>query len=288
MFKSTLILLLALFSHLLLAQEVIQPGKMYKGGDQIYAPFTGTLLTIPEHWRGYGTLETEMLTLSSDTSDASLRIFTVEDNLVSIKNSLPMGIELAKGAEIKPTGEITFDDNILSTELYMTNNPNISGYFFVKCGEYGNCVGFLFGAQTNKHQLYLKGLNQMLQEVSLQQPSMKELGENFNWAQELNGQYLFHYESNNSGIMGNQLWLCSDGSFTAKLKRKGMFNDKSQKKIKGNHSGTYSFKGVGPTGTLVLYFPKFKEERTFSTELKLGEVYIEGIKYFKAVHNKCQ
>lgn len=288
MLRSTLILLLAIVSIPLLAQERIQPGKMYKGGDQIYAPLTGTVLTIPDHWRGYGTLETEMLTLSSDTSNATLRIFSVQDNLVSIKNRLPMGVELAPGVEIKPKGDITFGDNILSSELYMTNDPKISGYFFVKCGEFGNCVGFLFGTQTKTHELYLDGLNEMMHEVSLQEPSIVEPGADFDWAKELGEKHLFHYESNNSGIMGNQLWLCSDGSFTAKLKRKGMFNDKSQKKIKGNHSGTYRLEGVGTTGTIILYFPKFKEERSFPTEFKEGEIYINGVKYFKAVHTKCQ
>lgn len=51
-----------------MAKERIQIGKMYKGGDYVHTPLTGIYMTVPEYWRGYATAETEMMTLSSDTS----------------------------------------------------------------------------------------------------------------------------------------------------------------------------------------------------------------------------
>lgn len=289
MLRTTLILALSLFTLGSIAQEVVQSGKMYKGGEKIYDPQTGTTMTIPEHWRGYGTLDVEMLTLNSDTSNASLRIFGVQDNLVSIKNRLPSGVELAPGVVIKPKGEITFGDNILSTELFMTNDPNISGYYFVKCGDYGNCIGFLFGASTKTHELYFDALNEMLHEVTLGQPTQVEPGEDFNWSKELSDKHLFHYESNNTGIMGNQVWLCENGTFTAKLKRKGMFKEGQQGRIRGNQSGTFHFEGVGKQGVLVMKFDKYKDQEfRLDTEYREGDIYINGIKYFKAIHTKCR
>jgi len=271
------------------AQERIQAGKLYKGGDYLYAPLTGTSLTIPEHWRGYGTRETEMLTLSSDTSNATLRIFSVKDNLVSIKSRMQNGFEITPGVEILPVGDAKFEDNILSTELTMSNDKNISGYYFVKCGEYGNCVGFLFGTQTKTHASYFDGLYEMLHEVTLEEPKIVEPGGDYDWAKELNGKHLFHYESSRSGTLGNQLWLCDDGTFTAKLKRKGMFNQGNQRKIKGNHSGTYRFEGVGTEGVLALTFTSRDGfEMVLKATWKAGDIYFNGVKYYKAVHQKCR
>lgn len=289
MFRITLSFLGLLCLLSLSAQERIQPGKMYKGGDYLYAPLTGTSLKIPAHWRGYGTQETEMLTLSSDTSNATMRIFSVQDNLVSIRSRISSGFEISPGVVIMPVGEPNFSDNILSTELVMSNDKNISGYYFVKCGEYGNCLGFLFGTQTKTHTLYFDGLNEMLHDVTLEEPKIVEAGGDFNWANELGGKHLFHYESNRSGTLGNQIWLCSDGTFTAKIKRKGMFNQGNQKKIKGNHNGTYRFDGVGTQGKLILVFESMD---SVSMELagawKDGDIYFNGIKYYKAVHQKCK
>jgi hypothetical protein len=285
-FFLSLLLLFSIFN--LAGQERIQQGKMYSGGDHVYAPLTGTSMVIPEHWRGYGTQETEMLTLSSDTSNATLRIFSVQDNLVSIKNRLKGRFEIAPGVAIIPIGEATFTDNILSTELTMSNDKNISGYLFVKCGRYGNCVGFLFGSQTKTHELYYDELNKVLHQVELSEPKIVEPGGDYNWANELNGKHLFHYESSRSGTLGNQLWLCSDGTFTANLKRKGMFNKGNQRKIRGNHSGKYKFEGIGKEGVLILNFDKMDGyEMVLKGTWEDNEIYFNGVKYYRAVHQKC-
>jgi len=286
--------LIACFASFLLftnlyAQERIAPGRMYQGGDQLYAPLTGTTLTVPPHWMGYGTTETEMLTLNSDTSSATLRIFSVQDNLVSIKSRIKNGFQITAGVSILPIGEPLFEDNILSVELTLSNDPNISGYYFVKCGEYGNCVGFLLGTQTKTHSRYFDGLYKMLHEVSLDEPKIVEPGADFDWSKELSGKHLFHYKSNNSGILGNQIWLCSDGTFTAKIKRKGMFNEGDQKKLKGNHSGTYRFEGVGLKGSLILVFSgRTDYEITLEGTWRDEDIYFNGVKYYRAIHQKCR
>lgn len=283
----TLLLSLMVFSTI--AQERIQQGKMYKGGDYVYAPFTGTYMTVPEHWRGYATEETEMMTLSSDTSNASLRIFSVQDNLVSIKNRMSGGFEITPGVSIIPVNEPLFEDNILSTEVSMSNNRQVSGYYFVKCGDYGNCVGFLFGTQTKTHQLYYNALYEMLHQVELKAPTIAEPGADFDWAKELTGKHLFHYESSSSGTLGNQIWLCPNGTFTANLKRKGMFNKGNQKKIKGNHSGNYRLEGIGREGVLVMTFDRLDGyEMVLKATWKDQEIYLNGVKYYKAVHQKCE
>lgn len=289
MLKTVCSIVFILMAFQLSSQERIQQGKMYKGGDQVYAPLTGTYITIPEHWRGYATQETEMMTLSSDTSSATLRIFSVQDNLVSIKNRMNNGFEIAPGAVIKPIGTPSFEDNILTSEVTMSNDKNISGYFFVKCGEYGNCVGFLFGTQTKTHALYFDKLNDLLHQVTLKEPTIVEPGADFDWSTALSGKHLFHYESNSSGTLGNQIWLCSDGTFTANLKRKGMFNNGNQKKIKGNHTGTYRLEGVGLEGVLVMNFDRMDGyEMVLKGTWKENEVYFNGVKYYKAVHQKCK
>ena len=288
MIRFTITFFLFHLIHLLAAQEVIQAGKMYQSGDQLYVPLSGISMTIPPHWRGYGTRETEMLTLNSDTSNATLRIFVVQDNLVSMKSALPKGIVLGPDVEIKTKGEITFEENMLSAELYMSNDPNISGYYLAKCGEFGNCVGFLLSTQSKTHTRYFNGLKQLMLDLKLEKPSISAVGADYNWAKELTNKYIFHYESNRTGTLGNQIWLCPDGSFTAKIKRKGMFNQGQQKKIKGNYSGKYRIEGTGLEGVLILSFPKLNgEERIFKTNLINEEVYIEGIIYYMAINTKC-
>lgn len=284
----TVILFLSILTFTSFGQEAVEAGKMYKGGENIFDPETGTTLTIPPHWRGYATMQTDMLTLNSDTSNASLRIFAVEDNLVSIKNQLNTGIEIGPGSYIKPKGEITFDDNILVAELYLTDDPKTSGYYMVKCGQYGNCIGYLFGAETRNYKDYYEAVYSNFQAITLGQPTQGAAGENYNWAAELSGKYLFHYESNNTGIRGNQIWLCSDGSFTANLKRKGIFKEGDDRRIRGNHFGKYKLEGIGKEGVIVLNFDKVEEEIVLKTEFRDGDIYINNIKYFVASNTKCQ
>ncbi|WP_268122738.1 hypothetical protein [Roseivirga pacifica] len=282
-------LLLVLLSFSSFAQETIRTGKIYKGGDYIDIPWHGIKLTIPPKWKGYATEGTEMLTLSNDTANVTLRGFPVEDNLQIIKAELVSGMELTPGIEIKSAGEVKTTATSLKSELKISSNSQNNGYLQIECGESGQCVGLLINTNARNHASFESTLQTFFDNMEIGEPTAPSANSSYVWSEELNDKHIFHYESSLKGTLDNEFWLCPDGTFTARIKRKGTFKNYSGRTLRGKQKGTYKIEGKGEEGRIILTFSHSPNTQVIlEGKQQNGEIYFNDVKYFLAYHGNCK
>ncbi len=280
-FVLTLILLSPAFS-----QERLQAGKLYKAGEEINAPMVGLTSVIPEGWAGYLPTDTEMLMLANvENPEGTIYAFGFDDTMDDIKARLDLDIkfEVQNGIELDRKGDPFMRGEVLAVELAVKNSTNnLLGYAEAKCADYGWCVMYLMITPEYIYEESKKGLIQFMDNSSLGEPTLGSLYANFDWPEKLKNKYLATYISNPYVKKNNQVWLCADGTFKSKIQQKGM-GDLS-KKYKGNRSGTWEGRGIGPNGELILNFKK-ADPVTVRLELKDDKVYIEGTRFYVMEHN---
>lgn len=67
-----------------------------------------------------------------------------------------------------------------------------------------------------------------------------------------------------------------------------MLNKGNQRKITGKHSGRYRLEGIRKEDVLVMTFDRLDGyEMVLKTTWKDQEIYLNGVKYYKAIHQKC-
>lgn len=254
---------------------------VYNPGDQIHAPMVGLTSVIPEGWAGFLPTDTEMLLLANlENPEGSIYAFAFDDTMDDIKERLDLDIkfEVENGIELDRRGEPFMRGDVLAVELIVKNNTrNLLGYAEAKCADYGWCVVYLMIVPEFMYEKSKAGLISFMDNSRLGEPSLGSIYENFNWSEKLKNKYLATYLSNPYVKKNNQVWLCADGSFKSKIQQKG-FGDLS-KKYKGNKSGTWESKGIGPTGQLMLYFKK-ADPIAVELELKDDKLFIQGSRYY--------
>ena len=277
----SLVLVLPAFS-----QERLQAGKLYKAGEEINAPMVGLTSVIPEGWAGYLPTDTEMLMLANvENPEGTIYAFGFDDTMDDIKARLDLDIkfEVQNGIELDRKGDPFMRGEVLAVELVVKNSTNnLLGYAEAKCADYGWCVMYLMITPEYIYEESKKGLIQFMDNSSLDEPTLGSLYANFDWPEKLKNKYLATYISNPYVKKNNQVWLCADGTFKSKIQQKGM-GDLS-KKYKGNKSGTWEGRGIGPNGELILNFKK-ADPVTVRLELKDDKVYVEGTRFYVMEHN---
>jgi len=271
------------------AQERIQQGKTYKGGDVIYSPLSGIEFAIPEYWSGYYIPESEMFYMRSDTSNMVNVLLAVsrDETLETMRARWNEGVEMAPDVFMKPATSFNIKGSQLSGELFLSNNKNIKGFALSKCGEFNACATFLLTAPTSEYKKFENALEGLAVGISLKAPSLEKIGDDFNWKRELEGKYLLMNESTGKSTRGNHLWLCYDGTFTMELKRKGLAK-KQAGKYKGKSSGTFFIEGIGSAGKLVLRFNDDDlEEVLVELRLRGDAIYLNEDRYFRSENTKC-
>jgi len=278
------------FSFILLfpayPQERLQPGKLYKAGEEINAPMVGLTSTIPEGWAGYLPTDTEMLMLANvENPEGTIYAFAFDDTMDDIKARLELDIkfEVQNGIELDRKGDPFMRGDVLAVELIVKNSSNnLLGYAEAKCADYGWCVMYLMITPEYIYEESKKGLIRFMDNSTLSEPTLGSLYANFDWPEKLKNKYLATYISNPYVKKNNQVWLCADGTFKSKIQQKGM--GELSKKYKGNKSGTWEGRGIGPNGELILNFKK-AEPVTVRLELKDDKIYVEGTRFYVMEHN---
>jgi hypothetical protein len=272
------------------SQERVQGGKTYQGGDVIFAPVSGIEFAIPEHWSGYYIPESEMFYMRSDTSSLVNVLLAVnrDETLEAMRFRWNKGVELVPDIFMNPATSFDILGDELSGELYMSNNKNVKGFALSKCGDFNACAVFLLTAPTAEYLKFDKTLEGLAAGISMKEPSLESLEDEFDWKSELEGKYLLMNESTGTSTRGNHLWLCYDGTFTMDLKRKGLAK-KQAGKYKGKSNGRFTIIGTGATGQLILQFEGKKDLEKLTVELTLkGEaIYLNEDRYFRSENTKC-
>jgi len=271
------------------AQERVQAGKTYQGGDVIFAPVSGIEFAIPEHWSGYYIPESEMFYMRSDTSSLVNVLLAVnrDESLETMRYRWNKGVEMVPDIFMKPVTSFDISGEQLSGELFLSNNKNVKGFALAKCGDFNACAIFLLTAPTSEYLKFSNTLDGLAGGISLKEPSLESIEDEFDWKRELEGKYLLMNESTGTSTRGNHLLVCYDGTFKMDLKRKGLAK-KQAGKYKGKSKGRFTIIGTGASGQLILQFEdKDLEKLTVELTLKGDAIYLNEDRYFRSENTKC-
>jgi hypothetical protein len=276
----------------LCAQDRIQPGHIYKPGDTIQAPRLGMISIVPEGWAGVLPRETEMfLLMSQENPQSSIYAFGVEDTREALRSRWMNGpgLEVENNIKLVRSSDVFERGNAIAADLRVENSTNNNkGYIEAKCSEYNRCLVLLLIVPEEFLELSKKGLMKFIDNAVLAEPTMKDIYENFSWADFYGGKYLATRQVNpyESAKRNNQLWMCPDGTFRSHIKVKGFAS--IDKKIKGNKSGTWEALGTGPGGKLLLHFKNLDQPLEVPTELRDDQLFINNIRYYVMQNNSCK
>jgi hypothetical protein len=281
-----LLLIIGTVLNISYSQEPLQSGRIYNPGEEVNAPMIGLTTTIPEGWAGYLPTDTEMLLLANlENTEGTIYALPFDDTMDDIKERLSLNakFEVENGIELANRGEPFMRGEVLALEMVVKNSTeNLLGYAEAKCADYGWCIVYLMITPEYMYEESKKALIQIMDNSTMGEPTLGSLYANFEWPEKLKNKYITTYLSNPYVKAKNQVWLCADGTFKSKLQQKNIGN--LSKKQKGNRSGTWEGRGVGPTGELTLNFKK-AEPLTVILELKDDRLFINGHRFYVMEHN---
>lgn len=269
MFKSFSLIIL-LIPLTLFAQSRLKPGQVYNEGDSIYAPAYGIKSVVPNGWIGMLPQGSEIFLLSNQKGkDAQIYIFADTASFDQLKRGWLFGLELSEGRKLKSDGNITVEGDLMNSGVVLTGGYNKanSGYIEAKCGEYGRCIQLLLICSQKDLEEMKAVVRGFLDTTTLEAPVILEANAGFDWNLFLANKHLVSYGNVVGSKSVNEIWLCSDGFFTSKLKRSGLVKGEVGK-YKGKKKGTWETKSIGATGSLLL---KFEKLPVVEVDLKIEE-----------------
>ena len=281
-----LFLIIGIISNFSYSQERLQSGRIYNPGEEINAPMIGLTAIIPEGWAGYLPTDTEMMMLANmENSEGTIYALPFDDTMDDIKERLSLNIkfEVENGIELAAKGDPFMRGEVLALEMEVKNSTNnLLGYAEAKCADYGWCIVYLMITPEYMFEESKKTLIQFMNSSTMGEPTLGTIYANFDWPEKLKNKYITTFISNPYVKVKDQVWLCADGTFKSKLQQKNIGN--LSKKQKGNRSGTWEGRGIGPTGELTLHFKK-AEPLNVMLELKDDRLFINGHRFYVMEHN---
>jgi len=285
-FYLALLVLLSISGNLI-AQSRLKPGHVYQSGDSIYAPLSGIKALVPQYWLGLLPQESRVFTLmSANSTDDNIFVFVREDNIQSISQRWANGVEIDEGINAFLENPAEISEDRIYGEFKQTNDPKARIIGEAQCGFFGKCVIVFALTDTRGIENIKIALKEFTESITFVKPGTEDLYNDFDWPSYLNGKYIFNYQSNQYFRKENHLWMCSDGSFTTSLKRKGVLKEEAEQ-YKGKKKGTYLVTGKGKYGKIVLEF-KGAPTLEIDTEIRDDKVYINGFQFFVTDHNTCK
>jgi hypothetical protein len=225
-----------------------------------------------------------VFTLMTERGDKdNFFIFARKESTEEILSRWRTGVEVMKGSVAKMEGEPVVEANRIFAEFIPEDDPRKRILGEARCGEFGYCVSNFVMTNDKQSEELKKVLIDFGNSIHFVEPGVEHLYDNFKWEYYLKGKYIFSFQSNQMYKKENNVWLCSDGTFTSKLKRSGMIKGEIGS-YKGNKSGTYTISGMGDTGTLTLNFKKLPPVDV-ELQIRDDKIYINGIQHFVSNHS---
>ncbi len=281
------------FSQMLSAQNIknrIEPGKMYNAGDSVYTPRYGFSGRIPEGWAGVLPRETEVFLLNSTTgSFGEIFIFGREKiDLAQLAEDWKAGVNISETITLKATDPIIDGDLLYSHAEAVGNylpSKNYRAFAATRCGE--ACITVLAISEESNSETTFGTALELLKTAVLSSPKEIDPYEGFDWKGFLSGKLLVAFEGFTGGKQHTEVTLCENGSFVAKISKKGMIED-SNPNYKGRMKGSWLVEGNNSQARLTLIFeeknlPPFEANLEFVDE----ELYINGERHYASQAKKC-
>ena len=287
--QKRLILLLLLPLAVMGQPKRLQPGKMYEGGEVLFAPRFGFTSTVPAGWSGLLPRESEVFLLSAQTLPAQIYVFGIEhDNLNAMKARWEKGIDVDEDVNVWAKAA-SIQNGILSSEVQAKGpyiNKSNRAYAVARCGESGACIACLVTMPAADFVAIKKIADEFITSAKFEKPSASTPYADFDWREFLTGKTLTIYVFKEKGSKETTVDLCADGSFSAYGSKKGIMKNVNPQ-YKGRQRGTWKAEGVGESGKLVLTFKKLP---AIETQLLIRDekIYANDERYFVAESVKCK
>ena len=290
-----LILIASLLSNALYAQlpsDRVLPGVMHYAGDTIQSIRLGLYTIIPAGWKGVLPRDTEVAVLVPEqTTSASIYVLVNENmTLAQQKINLEKGFSLADGLNMTPDGQVTQrGSEVLSTNARLTGekaNKQAKFYVEAKCNPVGYCLAFVLSADAPDMEKGKLALQQLVDNTVFQDMSHVSPYAGFDWKNFVSNKILLRFRQDASGKQEDELDLCKDGTFKAKITRSGDFKIPS-KQYEGRNAGTWTIAGKNNKATITLSFKKLKPI-SIELEARDQEIYVNGNRYFVGESETCK
>jgi hypothetical protein len=270
----------------------LQPGKMYEPGEALYAPRFGFIAKVPEGWEGVLPRESEVFLLTTTTATyGEIFVFGNDhSDLSSMRNTWTKGIDLSDGIRIKAINP-TEKDGMLTSEILTEGayvNKGNKGFVAARCGPSGACVITLMTAPLQFYESVKTTVTEFMKNSTLEPPSTVSPYEDFDWQDFLSNKVLVTYASAQGGSKESMIHLCTDGSFSATIKKKGFFKDQNPA-YKGNMAGQWTAKGDGEKATMQFIFTnKSLTPLEIAMTIQEEKIMVNGERYFVGKSDKCK
>lgn len=276
-------------SNQLIAQAKLKPSKHYSSGDVLYGAKAGVKSVVPQGWSGMLPRDSEIFLLLPDDGSNGEIYITADAGIdeEQRKSNWLLGLELGNGNVLKSDGKIFKRGKSLASEIILAQKTtNTRGYIETQCGSYGNCItATLLGAPQDFARMQ-KALYEFMDKITWVEPNLMADYGDFNWPEYLSGKHLLNYDYVPNAKSENDLWLCTDGTFTTKLKRGGLLKDQVQN-YKGTKKGTWETSSVGQKGVLKLNYEKLPP---LEVSLKIDDdrIYLNDKRHFVMKATICK
>ena len=293
-FKPLLILLATICSIQSVAQKKsrLQPGRLYEGGETLYAPRLGFTAKVPDGWQGLLPESSEVFSLSSMTAVfGEMYVFGREQgDLNSMKASWAKGFDLTESIRLKATDPV-IKNEILSSEVIGEGeriNKGNKAFAIARCNPSGPCVTVLTLVPIQFYDAVKNVAIKFMETSSVEPPSNAPVHADLNWKEFLSNKSLLAYVDKDGGSKQNMVEFCADGTFTSDVEKKGWMK-KENSEYNGRNSGQWTADGVGEQTTLHLTFKKKKVSPLDVTlTIKDEKIFANGERYFIAQSTKCK
>ena len=270
----------------------IQPGRLYKPGETLYAPRFGFTAKVPEGWEGMLPRETEVFLLMTTTATyGEVFMFGREQgDLNSMRDAWVKGFALSETMRLKASSA-AIEGELLKAEVIIEGeyiNKAFKGFAVARCSPSGPCITTLMVAPEMYYEAVKTMVVNVMQASSFGAPSNASPYTNFDWNEFLSNKVLVAYGFEQGGSKENEIHLCADGTFSADIKKTGFMKDQNPE-YRGRNTGKWTVSGTGPATTIQFTFNK-KNVPILEAPLLIQDekVMSNGDRYFVGQSDKCK
>ncbi|MDL5048731.1 hypothetical protein QQ054_22215 [Oscillatoria amoena NRMC-F 0135] len=270
----------------------IQPGRMYRAGETLYAPRYGFTAKVPDGWEGNLPRESEVFLLTTITATyGEVYVFGRDrGELNAMRASWLTGVDLSETIKLK-AGNPVISGDVLSSEVIAEGkyiNKGMRGFAISRCNPNGPCVTTLMIAPLQYYEDVKKMVTAFMTAASFDTPSTASPYADFDWKEFLSGKVLATYQSIDGGSKESRIHLCGDGSFTADIRKTGFLKNQNPG-FKGRFTGSWEVSGPGESTAIRFTFEK-KDLPPFEAPLimKDEKIFSDEERYFAGKSDKCK
>jgi hypothetical protein len=277
------------------SKKRLQPGKMYSSGEVVYAPRYGFTSIVPQGWQGTLPRDMEIFLLVPDTITTGGEVFSfvsVDGNTDAIREAWVEGVNLSEEITIKAKNVVMTEGDMISTEVIASGrnvNRGSAGYAAARCSPFGHCITSLALGPVQFYDEMKLAVERFMTSATFSEPSHISIYADFNWKEFLSNKMLIAFmamqDQSGSGTKDNRINLCRNGTFNAKIKKKGAMKQFNSE-YSGNLSGRWSAEGIGEHGLLKLEFKKLPSVQV-PLSIKEERIFANGERYFIAESYQC-